>query len=149
MLPARKGRKSTTGTLASGMRLPARSAAIRAAPATGSAIDRSSSAELVAPRGPLGGRGAGLATLAAPFGHPGLVALAVALAPGQPLGIGETFDVGQPAVLVALQDHAATPGHLGQLLEREEQQLPVPADHRHRITLDEGAGRGLDAVGQV
>ena len=56
--------------------------------------------------------------------------------PGQAVRGLEGLHVGQPAVLVALQPHAAAARHLGHLLEREDQHLAVLADRRDQLALD-------------
>ena len=40
----------------------------------------------------------------------------------------KAFTSAEPAILVALQPHALPAGHLGQLVQREEKELPVVAD---------------------
>src|SRR5262245_38342247 len=55
--------------------------------------------------------------------------------PGQTILAVEDADVGQTAVLVALQDHALAARHLVHLLEGKHQHLAVLADGGHHISL--------------
>src|SRR5262249_8380197 len=50
------------------------------------------------------------------------------------------LDVGQSAVLVALQAHAATARHFRRLLDREDHHLTIFADRCDEITLDRRDG---------
>src|SRR5579871_5503874 len=52
----------------------------------------------------------------------GLRAGLVSTPPRQPLAEAEGLEIGETAVLVALQDHASPPPHLRNLREREQQQ---------------------------
>src|SRR5262245_7625613 len=58
------------------------------------------------------------------------------IGPGQPVGALERLEVGEPAVLVALQPHTPTPAHLRHLFEREHQHLAVLADNRHQFAVN-------------
>src|SRR5260370_1642869 len=55
----------------------------------------------------------------------------------------ESLDVGQPAVLVALQTHAAAARHLRHLLDRKDQHLAIFADRGNEIALDRRNGARL------
>ena len=69
--------------------------------------------------------------------------------PGQPVGQAEHLCIRQPAVLVALQDHAGAARHLRHLVQREDQQLAVVADDRDVVALGRHAKRRLLARAQV
>src|SRR5262245_16544799 len=63
----------------------------------------------------------------------------------QTLAPGKHPRIGQPAILVALQDDSAPTAKFGCFLEREDQELAVLAQHSDGITCDKGTGLGLDA----
>src|SRR5580704_2054524 len=86
---------------------------------------------------------AGVAAIAAPGGEllDRLIETAAGgIDPGQAVGGLEGRDVGQSAVLVALQPHAAAAAHLRHLVEREEYHLAVLADCRDELALDRRDG---------
>ncbi len=86
---------------------------------------------------------AGIAAIAAPGGElldRLIEAAAGGIDPGQAFARLERRDVGQPAVLVALQPHAAAATHLRHLVEGEEHHLAVLADRRHQLALDRRDG---------
>src|SRR6202451_1508492 len=60
--------------------------------------------------------------------------------PGQAFARLEGRDVGQSAVLVALQPYAAAAVHLRYLVERKEYHLAVLADRSHQLALDRRDG---------
>src|ERR1700731_1005677 len=85
----------------------------------------------------------GVAAVAAPGGEllDRLIKTAAGgIDPGQAFARLEGRDVGQSAVLVALQPHAAAAAHLRHLVEREEHHLAVLADCRDELTLDRRDG---------
>ena len=67
---------------------------------------------------------------------------AAGVLPGEAVGEVEDQDVGDVAVLIALQAHAFAAAHLRHLVEREHQQPAVVADHRNLV-----AGGGADDRG--
>ena len=88
----------------------------------------------------------GVAAVAAPGGQflQRHIGDAAAVAdPVQPVAALECRDVGQPAVLVALQPHAAAARHLRHLIERENHHLAVLADRRGQLALHRRDRRGL------
>src|SRR5580704_15042052 len=60
--------------------------------------------------------------------------------PGQAVAGLKRRDVGQSAVLVALQPHAAAAAHLRHLVEREDHHLAVFADCRDELAIDRRDG---------
>src|SRR5579862_9064744 len=86
---------------------------------------------------------AGIAAIAAPGGElldRLIKAAAGGIDPGQAVAGLEGRDVGQSAVLVALQPHAAAAVHLRHLVERKVHHLAVLADGGHELALDRRDG---------
>src|SRR5580704_15372569 len=85
----------------------------------------------------------GVATIAAPGGEllDRLIKTAAGgIDPGQAFAGLEGRDVGQSAVLVALQPHAAAAAHLRYLVERKTHHLAVLANRGHELALDRRDG---------
>src|SRR5580704_17345042 len=85
----------------------------------------------------------GVATIAAPGGEllDRLIKTAAGgIDPGQAFAGLEGRDVGQSAVLVALQPHAAAAAHLRHLVERKTHHLAVLANRGHELALDRRDG---------
>src|SRR5262249_62244414 len=96
-------------------------------------------AELVVLRETVGLHAPGISAIAAPSrkllgrereGAPG------GIVPDEPLGALEGLEVGELAVLEALQPHAAAARHLRHLFEREDHHLAVLADRGGEIAID-------------
>src|SRR4030088_1479219 len=103
-------------------------------------------AERVAAREALRGEPSGIGAVAAPIGkllERERKRAAGSIRPRQPLLHLEGLDVGQPAILVALQPHAASPRHLRHLFERENQHLAIVADGGDQLALHHPDGARL------
>src|SRR6202051_1138227 len=86
---------------------------------------------------------AGIAAIAAPGGEfldRLKEAAAGGIDPGQAFARLKRRDIGQAAVFVALQPHAAATAHLRHLVEGEEYHLAVLANRRHQLALDRRDG---------
>src|SRR5580704_623109 len=86
---------------------------------------------------------AGVAAIAAPGGEllDRLIKTAAGgIDPGQAVARFKSRDVGQSAVLVALQPHAAAAAHFRHLVQREEYHLAVLANRGHELALDRRDG---------
>ena len=90
-----------------------------------------------------------LRALAYPVAQIGFGPRLVAKLPGQAVGQPEHLRVGQPAFLVALQNHAAAARHLRHLIQRKNQQLTVVADYRDMIAIRQNTQRRFFARLQI
>src|SRR5215475_7191896 len=95
--------------------------------------------ERVGAREPLRRQPSGISAIAAPISkllEREREGTAGGVGPREPLLRPEGLEIAQPAILVALQPHAAPPRHLRDLVEREDHHLAVLADRRDEFSLN-------------
>src|SRR5438477_13151204 len=102
--------------------------------------------ELVGFRKALWGQATRVGAVASPFGevlHTGIELSSGGVLPGQAVLGAERRHIRESAVAVFLQTHAAATRHFRHLIDREQQQLAVVADHGDGIAANGGKRAGF------